>query len=97
MSEADLQALLDISEEDVKHSIADIIGEPFVPKDWAGEKSDLQTNSLTIDDRPHSAAFIFWPMRIGLRGLPIAGPSALSTVIDSLISRLFKPLNLLPN
>jgi hypothetical protein len=56
VSEADLQALLNISEEDVKHSIADIIGEPFVPKDWAGEKSDLQTN---IDGQPHSAAFIF--------------------------------------
>ena len=53
------KALLHISEEDVKHSIADIIGEPFVPKDWAGEKSDLQTNSLTIDGQPYSAAFIF--------------------------------------
>jgi hypothetical protein len=59
VSEVDLQALLHISEEDVKHSIADIIGEPFVPKDWAGEKSDLQTNCLTIDGQPHSAAFIF--------------------------------------
>jgi hypothetical protein len=59
VSEADLQVLLQISEDDVKHSIADIIGEPFVPKDWAGEKSDLPTNHLTIDGQPCSAAFIF--------------------------------------
>jgi len=51
--------LLRISEDDVKNAIADIIGEPFVPKDWGGEKSDLPTNRLTIDGEPHSAAFIF--------------------------------------
>ncbi len=59
VSEAELQSLLDLSEDDVKHFIAAIIGEPFIPKDWAGEKSDLQTNNLTIDGQPHSAAFIF--------------------------------------
>lgn len=58
-SKGDLQALLRISEDDVKNAIADIIGEPFVPKDWGGEKSDLPTNRLTIDGEPHSAAFIF--------------------------------------
>jgi hypothetical protein len=56
---AELNALLQISEESVKYAIADIIGEPFVPKDWPGEKSDLTTNRLSIDGQPHSAAFIF--------------------------------------
>jgi hypothetical protein len=54
----DLEALLKISEETVKHAFAEIIGEPFVPKDWGGEKSDL-TTSLTIDGERQSAAFIF--------------------------------------
>jgi hypothetical protein len=58
-TKADLNALLQVSEESVKHAIADIIGEPFVSKDWPGEKSDLPTNRLTIDGQPHSAAFIF--------------------------------------
>jgi hypothetical protein len=58
-TQAELKALLQITEESVKYAIADIIGEPFVPKDWPGEKSDLPTNRLTIDGQPHSAAFIF--------------------------------------
>jgi hypothetical protein len=32
-----------VSEDAVKQVFAEIIGEPFVPKDWGGEKSDLQT------------------------------------------------------
>jgi hypothetical protein len=59
VTNADLNALLQISEECVKYAIADIIGEPFVSKDWPGEKSDLPTNRLSIDGEPHSAAFIF--------------------------------------
>lgn len=55
----DLKTLLDTPEDDVKHAFATIIGEPFVPKDWGGEKSDLQTSRVRIDDRPVSAAFIF--------------------------------------
>jgi len=55
----ELKALLHIQEENVKHAFAEIIGEPFVPKDWSGEKSDLSTSRLTIDRAPLSAAFIF--------------------------------------
>jgi hypothetical protein len=58
-TKAELNALLQMSEESVKYAIAEIIGEPFVSKDWPGEKSDLSTNRLTIDGQPHSAAFIF--------------------------------------
>jgi hypothetical protein len=56
---AELKLLLTIPEEDVKHAFAAIIGEPFVPKDWGGEKSDLQTSHVHIEGRPVSAAFIF--------------------------------------
>jgi len=58
-NKADLEALLQIPERVIKHAFAEIIGEPFVPKDWPGEKSDLPTNRLTVDGQPHSAAFIF--------------------------------------
>jgi len=56
---ADLEALLQIPEDAIKHAFAEIIGEPFVPRDWGGEKSDLTTSRLTIDGKRQSAAFIF--------------------------------------
>lgn len=55
----DLQSLLQIKEDEVKHAFAAIIGEPFVPKDWGGEKSDLSTSRMTVDGVPITAAFIF--------------------------------------
>jgi hypothetical protein len=58
-TKAELRALLQMSEESVKYAIAEIIGEPFVSKDWGGEKSDLSTSRLIIDGEPNSAAFIF--------------------------------------
>lgn len=57
--EAELEALLTIPEDEIKHAFAAIIGEPFVPKDWGGEKSDLQTSRVHIEGKPVSAAFIF--------------------------------------
>lgn len=56
---AELKTLLTVPEEDIKHAFAAIIGEPFVPKDWGGEKSDLQTSHVHIEGQPASAAFIF--------------------------------------
>lgn len=56
---AAIRALKEMSEEKVKNAIAAIIGEPFIPKDWGGEKSDLQTNQLSVGGKPCSAAFIF--------------------------------------
>jgi hypothetical protein len=64
---ADLKAIESMSEAAVKQAFADIIGEPYVPKDWGGEKSDLQTTRLTIDGDPTSAAFIF-------KGPSVPGP-----------------------
>jgi hypothetical protein len=55
----ELSGLRQIPEDSVKSVFAEIIGEPFVPKDWGGEKSDLSTSRLTIDRGPLTAAFIF--------------------------------------
>jgi hypothetical protein len=54
-----LNFLKTIKEEDIKSSIADIVGEPYVNKDWGGEKSDLFTSRLTVDAKPYSTAFLF--------------------------------------
>jgi hypothetical protein len=48
-----------MSENDVKHYFASIIGEPYIGKDWGGEKSDLYSSRLTIEGVPVSAAFAF--------------------------------------
>jgi hypothetical protein len=64
---ADLKVIASMPEAAVKQAFADIIGEPYVSKDWGGEKSDLQTARLTIDNEPTSAAFIF-------KGPSVPGP-----------------------
>lgn len=56
---AEVRRVLEIPEEDVKRAFAEIIGEPFIPKDWGGERSDLYTSRLLVDGKPTSAAFIF--------------------------------------
>ena len=43
---ADLKAVLAVPEEKVKNSLADLIGEAYVPKDWGGERSDLYTSRV---------------------------------------------------
>lgn len=55
----DRAAVALLSEEQVKNAFASIIGEPFVPKDWGGETSDLYTTRLTIEQEPVAAAFAF--------------------------------------
>lgn len=54
-----LNFLKTIKEEDIKKAVADIVGEPYVNKDWGGEKSDLFTSRITIDEKPYSTAFLF--------------------------------------
>lgn len=56
---AEIDLLGKVAEEDVKTAFAEIIEEPFVPKDWGGEKSDLQTNHLSLDGTPCAAVFVF--------------------------------------
>jgi hypothetical protein len=50
---------LDLSEEFVKKALASIIGEPFVPKDWGGELSDLFTTRVILNSRRIRTAFMF--------------------------------------
>lgn len=59
VSAGDIEKLGEMPEAAVKDAFAEIIGEPFVPKDWGGEKSDLQTNNLAINGTSASAAFMF--------------------------------------
>jgi hypothetical protein len=56
---SDLSTLKTIAESDIKTAFAEIIGEPDVPKDWGGEKSDLFSTRLILDGDRISAAFAF--------------------------------------
>lgn len=52
----DLELLRSIPEKEIKLALAEIIGEPTVPKDWGGEHSDLFTDYLTFDGKRISTA-----------------------------------------
>lgn len=54
-----LDALKAIPEEAIKGAFAEIIGEPTVPKDWGGERSDLFSTQVRIAGRRTSTAFAF--------------------------------------
>jgi len=55
----ELAQLRDVPERDVKQAFAEIIGEPTVPKDWGGERSDLFTSRVVLDGERISTAFAF--------------------------------------
>ncbi len=55
----DLEQLRSVSEREIKKAFAEIIGEPTVPKDWGGERSDLFTSRVVIDGERIPAAFAF--------------------------------------
>lgn len=59
VSEAELDAVLHVSEEKVKRALAGLIGESDVPKDWGGERSDLYTSRVFARGRQVSAAWLF--------------------------------------
>jgi hypothetical protein len=90
VKKAHLETLLLMPEEAVKFAFAEIIGEPFVPKDWGGEKSDLTTNRLTIDGKARSEAFIF-------KGPSLRGqmhPADMGTRGDQLVRAFDEPVEL---
>lgn len=64
---AEMRLMNNMREEDVKDAIAEIIGVPFVPKDWGGERSDLTTNNLLVRGEQTSAAWL-------LKGRSVRGP-----------------------
>lgn len=59
LAKKDLAMLKDVPEADVKQAFAEIIGEPTVPKDWGGERSDLFSSRLVLDGERVSTAFAF--------------------------------------
>lgn len=54
-----IAALKRIPESQIKRAFAAILHESDVPKDWGGEKSDLFSTNLSINENPVSAAFLF--------------------------------------
>lgn len=66
----DLNELRTFREEHVKAAFAEIIGEPFVPKDWGGETSDFFSSRLSVGGVPLASSFVlkgpskFHPMRL---------------------------------
>jgi hypothetical protein len=55
----ELAKIQSTAESDVKQAFASIAGEPFIPKDWGGEKSDLCTTQLRIEGQQLATAFAF--------------------------------------
>ena len=53
-----LSLLKSIPERRIKSAIAEILHEGSVPKDWAGERSDLFSSNLSVNGRRLSAAFL---------------------------------------
>ena len=86
------ECLRQIPEKEIKKAFAEIIGEPFVPKDWGGEQCDLLSPRVRLDGRAISAAFCFKGPGNGFKPLTIA---QLGKNGDQ-IARLFEtPANLL--
>lgn len=63
-------------ESDVKRMFAEIIGEPFVPKDSGSEKSDLFTSRLIYEGSRLNAAFL-------LKGRSVRGVMRIKDLGDS--------------
>jgi hypothetical protein len=59
VSSSDLDKLREVPERTVKEAFAEIIGEPVIPQDWGGERSDLWTTRLRIGGVYWTAAFLF--------------------------------------
>jgi hypothetical protein len=55
---ADIASLRSVPEELIKKSLASIVGEPFVPKDWGGERSDLYTTHISVQGKQVSSAWL---------------------------------------
>lgn len=49
----------DKDEESIKRAFAEIIGESYVPKDWAGENQDLYTSRILFNGQRVQASIIF--------------------------------------
>jgi hypothetical protein len=70
------QVPMKLPESQIKHSIADILGEPFTSKDWSGELADLFSSHLVYQGKRLAAGFL------------LKGPGIKSTTLT--INRLGK-------
>lgn len=59
LTRSSLDALKGIPEAQIKTAIAELIGEPHVPKDWSGERSDLFSTFVRMDGKRLATAFAF--------------------------------------
>jgi hypothetical protein len=90
-TKSDLARVQSMSENAVKHAFAQILGEPFVAKDWGGERSDLYTSRISVSGKPTAAAFI-------LKGPSVAGtmhPANMGKRGDQLIRAFDEPADLI--
>jgi hypothetical protein len=55
----ELLQLLRTPEASIKQAFAEVIGEPFVPKDWGGERSDLVSSQVRWRNKQYVTAFLF--------------------------------------
>jgi hypothetical protein len=55
---SDLKRLEGTAEKLVKHAIASLLGEPFVPLDWGGERSDLYSSRMFVHGSQVSSAWL---------------------------------------
>jgi hypothetical protein len=58
-TKSELENLRSIPEVKIKEAFAEIIGEPTIPKDWGGERSDLFSDRIIFDGKRISTAFAF--------------------------------------
>jgi hypothetical protein len=79
-----------LPERVVKHLLARLLGEPFVPNDWGGEHDDLYTTRATLNDRPTPTSFLL--KGAGLKGM--LTPSRLGKNGDQLTRMLRQPADL---
>ena len=54
-----LKRLSKISEARIKKAFAEIVDEPFIPKDWGGERSDLYSTNVILQGERVATAFAF--------------------------------------
>ncbi|WP_436906706.1 hypothetical protein [Halosimplex marinum] len=57
-SDLEIDDRLEISEEEVKNRLREIINEPFTQADWGGEQNDLFTSEVRLNDDRVDTAFM---------------------------------------
>ena len=72
VSEEDIDKFmpLDIHENEIKKRLLEIIGDPFIKKDWGGEKSDIFTYHVKFRNRKTLGAFLL-KGKTSIRGLTL--------------------------